>query len=52
MRVIGDGDGFPGLPVIDIGLLRNPHEQSVLADALAAHIVQGLDNLSEAVAAE
>jgi len=52
MRVIGDGDGFPGLPVIDIGLLRNPHEPSALADALAAHIVQGLDNLSEAVAAE
>jgi len=52
MRVIGDGDGFPALPVIDIGLLRNPHEPSALADALAAHIVQGLDNLSEAVAAE
>jgi DNA-binding transcriptional LysR family regulator len=52
MRVIGDGDGFPGLPVIDIGLLRNPHEPSALADALAAHIVQGLDNLSEAAAAE
>jgi DNA-binding transcriptional LysR family regulator len=52
MRVLGDGDGFPALPIIDIGLLRNPHEPSVLADALAAHIVQGLDNLSEAAAAE
>jgi DNA-binding transcriptional LysR family regulator len=52
MRVIGEQDGFPALPAIDIGLLRNAHEPSALADALAAHIVQGLDNLSEAAAAE
>jgi DNA-binding transcriptional LysR family regulator len=52
MRVIGETDGFPILPTIDIGLLRNAHEPSALADALAAHIVQGLDNLSEAAAAE
>jgi DNA-binding transcriptional LysR family regulator len=52
MRVIGESDGYPVLPSIDIGLLRNPHEPSALADALAAHIVQGLDNLSEVAAAE
>jgi DNA-binding transcriptional LysR family regulator len=52
MRVLADSDGFPALPAIDIGLLRNQHEPSTLADALAAHIVQGLDNLSEAAAAE
>ena len=52
MRVLGTTDGFPALPSFDIGLLRNPHEQSELADALAIHIVQGLDNLADAEAAE
>jgi DNA-binding transcriptional LysR family regulator len=52
MRVLGPADGFPALPSFDIGLLRNPHESSDLADALAVHIVQGLDNLADAEAAE
>jgi DNA-binding transcriptional LysR family regulator len=52
MRVLGPSDGFPALPSFDIGLLRNPHETSELADALATHIVQGLDNLADAEAAE
>jgi DNA-binding transcriptional LysR family regulator len=52
MRVLGPTDGFPALPSFDIGLLRNPHESSELADALATHIVQGLDNLADAEAAE
>jgi DNA-binding transcriptional LysR family regulator len=52
MRVLGPTDGFPALPSFDIGLLRNPHESSELADALAIHIVQGLDNLADAEAAE
>ncbi|MEX0589582.1 MAG: LysR substrate-binding domain-containing protein [Xanthobacteraceae bacterium] len=52
LRVLGPGEGFPSLPAIDIGLLRNPHESSVLADALAIHVVQGLDNLAEVEAAE
>jgi DNA-binding transcriptional LysR family regulator len=47
MRVLGSGDGFPSLPSFDIGLLRNPHEASELADALATHIIQGLDNLAD-----
>jgi len=51
MRVLGEPDNFPTLPAFDIGLLRNRHETSALADALATHIVQGLDNLTD-VAAE
>ncbi|MDE1566829.1 LysR substrate-binding domain-containing protein [Aquabacter sp. P-9] len=52
MRVLGAGDGYPPLPPCDIALLRNRHEPSPLADALAQHIIQGLDNLTEADAAE
>ncbi|GGF69428.1 LysR family transcriptional regulator [Azorhizobium oxalatiphilum] len=51
MRVLGPSEGFPPLPPCDIGLLRNRHEPSALADALANHIIQGLDNLTEATAA-
>ncbi len=53
MRVLGPSDGFPALPPCRIGLVRNRHEASALADALANHIIQGLDNISEAaIAAE
>ncbi len=51
MRVLGGPESFPALPTFGIGLLRNRHETSALADALATHIVQGLDNLTD-VAAE
>ena len=51
MRVLGAADGFPPLPPCDIGLLRNRHVPSALADALAQHVIQGLDNLTEAEAA-
>ncbi len=51
MRVLTPADGFPELPFCRIGLLRNPHESSALADALAQHIVSSLDNLSEAAQA-
>lgn len=51
MRVLGPSDGFPALAPCRIGLLRNRHEPSVLADALAEHITQGLDNISDNVAA-
>jgi DNA-binding transcriptional LysR family regulator len=50
MRVLGPADNFPPLPAFDIGLLRNTHESSALADALATHIIQGLDNLADAAA--
>lgn len=52
MRVLGPTDGFPPLPAFDIALLRNPHESSELGEALATHIVQSLDNLADAAAAE
>lgn len=51
MRVLAAADGFPDLPSCHIGLVRNAHEGSTLADALAEHIVSSLDNLSEAVQA-
>ncbi|HXF89802.1 MAG TPA: LysR substrate-binding domain-containing protein [Xanthobacteraceae bacterium] len=47
MRVLNPSDGFPELPACLIGIMRNPHESSTLADALAEHIVSSLDNLSE-----
>ncbi|HEY7459225.1 MAG TPA: LysR substrate-binding domain-containing protein [Xanthobacteraceae bacterium] len=50
MRVLGVAENFPPLPVFEIGLLRNSHESSALADALASHIIQGLDNLTDAAA--
>jgi hypothetical protein len=46
MRVLGPSDGFATLPSVKIGLLRNRHEPLALADKLAEHIVQSLDNLS------
>jgi DNA-binding transcriptional LysR family regulator len=52
MRVLSSKEGFPELPSCRIGLVRNAHESSALADALAEHIISSLDNLSEAQAAE
>ena len=52
MRVLTGAEGFPELPSCRIGLIRNAHEGSALADALAEHIISSLDNLSEAQAAE
>jgi hypothetical protein len=45
MRILGPSDGFPALPSCKIGLIRNRREASPLADALADHIRQSLDNL-------
>jgi len=53
MRVLSPADGFPDLPSCHVGLVRNAHEGSPLASALAEHIISSLENLSEAaVAAE
>jgi DNA-binding transcriptional LysR family regulator len=52
MRVLSPADGFPDLPSCHVGLVRNSHESTTLAGALAEHIISSLDNLSEAVAAE
>lgn len=46
MRILGPSDGFPPLPACEIGLIRNRYEPTALADALAMHIVQSLDNLA------
>ena len=51
MRVLSASDGFPDLPSCRIGLVRNAHESSALADALAGHIISSLDNLSDAAQA-
>jgi DNA-binding transcriptional LysR family regulator len=48
MRVLGASDGFPELTSCRVGLLRNPHQPSALADALSEHIISSLDNLSAA----
>ncbi len=47
MRVLTAAEGFPDLPPCRVGLVRNPHGSSALTDALAGHIIQSLDNLSE-----
>lgn len=46
MRVLTAEDGFPELPPVRIALLRNPNARDNVANALASHIVQSLDNLS------
>ena len=51
MRVLTAAEGFPELPSCRIGLIRNAHEGSALADALAGHVISSLDNLSEATQA-
>jgi DNA-binding transcriptional LysR family regulator len=51
MRVLTAAEGFPELPSCRVGLVRNAHDSSALADALAEHIISSLDNLSEAVQA-
>ncbi|MFC5066638.1 LysR family transcriptional regulator [Flaviflagellibacter deserti] len=51
MRVLGAADGYPPLPPIKIALLRSQHDTSPVREALADHIVDSLDNLSETVMA-
>jgi len=51
MRVLTAAEGFPELTSCRVGLVRNAHDSSALADALAEHIISSLDNLSEAAQA-
>jgi hypothetical protein len=51
MRVLTGAEGVTELPNCHIGVVRNPHESSALADALAEHIISSLDNLTEAAQA-
>jgi DNA-binding transcriptional LysR family regulator len=46
MRVLTSSDGYEPLPAVEIGLMRNPHQMTPLAQALADHVVGALDNLS------
>ena len=50
MRVLGEAEGLPTLPPVEIGLLRARGQPSALCEALAGHIVSSLDNLSTAFA--
>jgi DNA-binding transcriptional LysR family regulator len=46
MRILTPQEGFPALPPVRIGLMKNRLEPSVLTEALAGHITQSLDNLT------
>jgi DNA-binding transcriptional LysR family regulator len=47
MRVLGEADGFPRLPMCEIGITRPWHRAvSTIVDVLREHIVSSLDNLS------
>ncbi len=46
LRVLGETEGLPKLPLCEIGLLRSRHVTSLVSDALAGHIVSSLDNLT------
>lgn len=48
MRILSAEEGFPPLASVQIALLKNPHSRAHLAQALAEHIVQSLDNRLEA----
>lgn len=41
LRIIGEAEGMPLLPLASIMLLRNPDTRSPMLDALAEHIVEG-----------
>ena len=46
MRVLSDREGFPELPHCDIALVRSNTAKDRIHDALAAHIINALDNVS------
>jgi len=47
MRVLGEAEGFPRLPMCEIGIVRPWHRAaSSIVEALREHIVPSLDNLS------
>jgi DNA-binding transcriptional LysR family regulator len=41
MRIIGEAEGLPALPMSSIVLLRNQRSQSKVSETLAEHIVEG-----------
>jgi DNA-binding transcriptional LysR family regulator len=47
MWVLSEGEGFPRLPICEIGIIRSwARPASPIVDKLAEHIVSSLDNLS------
>nr|WP_321445430.1 LysR substrate-binding domain-containing protein [uncultured Cohaesibacter sp.] len=46
MRVLGSREGFPELPYCNIALIRSDNAKDRIHTALAAHIVNALDNVS------
>ena len=54
MRVLGEREGFPEMKHCDIALLRSENARDRIHNALAAHIVNALDNVfrGAALAAE
>ncbi|PLW74993.1 LysR substrate-binding domain-containing protein [Cohaesibacter celericrescens] len=52
MRVLSHREGFPELPHCNIALIRSDAAQDRIHNALAAHIVNALDNVSGIMAAE
>ncbi|HET7718093.1 MAG TPA: LysR substrate-binding domain-containing protein [Bauldia sp.] len=53
MRVLGESDGLPRLPMCEIGIVRSSRRpETPIMRALAEHIVSSLDNLSVPAAAE
>jgi DNA-binding transcriptional LysR family regulator len=47
MRVLGEADGFMKLPDVEIGLIRTRARRSPIVEAMAQHILESLDNLSQ-----
>ena len=41
MRLLGEAEGMPELPLSSIVLLRNERSQSQVSETLAEHIVEG-----------
>ncbi len=46
MRVLGEADGFTKLPDVEIGLIRARGRRSPIAEAMAQHVIESLDNLT------
>lgn len=47
VRVLGENDGLPRLPMCEIGIVRSWHRPpTAIVDALAEHVVSSLDNIS------
>lgn len=41
MRIVGEAEGLPQLPLCNIMLMRNEHSKSPVTETLAEHIVEG-----------